>query len=276
MNMEFRSWNIGKIHFAVIVIVLLGFGCSSVDVLPVPHPEPAKDLLLEDPNIILDYPVEGGVVSSPLTIRGSARTFENTVEWRVTDLYGVELASGFTTADSPDVGEFGDFSTRVFLPPIEDVTFYLEVFETSPRDGAEESKVKVEVIPEEKGKTTVQVFFIDEAPVFDGLPAGIDFDKRTTHKTMNVAEFAILELLKGSESGWASQYIPMETFLNRIEIRAGKASVYFDNTWLPDWCTGVEIETGRREQINATLTQFPTVTDVDVYINEKLFDCVHS
>jgi hypothetical protein len=265
-----------KIFLLVSVLVFVGFGCSAAqEVEPIFTGTTTDNEEVSDSNIIVDYPVEGGVVTSPLVIRGSARTFEKNVQWSMKTLDGVELASGFTTADSPDVGEFGDFSIRTFLPVIEHDSFYLEVFETSPKYGDQEDLVRMELVPEESGKTTVQVFFIDDAPTLDGLPPVADFEKRTTHRTVNVAEFAILELLKGPESAWASQYIPEGTTLNRLEIRAGKASVYFDNEETPNWCSGINVLTAREDQIRETLAQFPTVTDVDTYINDELFDCAH-
>ena len=169
-------------------LAFVGVGCLQKPVTPdVPEPMGTVDEVAADVNIIVDYPVEGGVVTSPLTIQGSARVFENTVEWRITNVDGDELDRGFTTTDAPDVGEFGTFEARVFLPLIEEETFYLEVFATSPRDGAEEDKVVMELVPERDGKVSVNVFFVDPALIDAGGDCSqVDFEKRTVHETVNV------------------------------------------------------------------------------------------
>ena len=67
------------------------------------------------PAILVDQPVPGARISSPLTVSGSANVFEANVTVRVLDASGKELTRTFTTATC-GTGCRGDFSVAVTFP----------------------------------------------------------------------------------------------------------------------------------------------------------------
>ncbi|MBN2622357.1 MAG: GerMN domain-containing protein, partial [Acidimicrobiales bacterium] len=64
------------------------------------------------PPVLVESPVPGEEVTSPITIAGIANTFEATVLYTVTDPEGLILAEGFTTATAGN-GVWGDFEVTV-------------------------------------------------------------------------------------------------------------------------------------------------------------------
>ena len=83
---------------------------------------PATDLDRSDfrdvtPLILVESPVPGAQVTSPLTIAGIANTFEANVQYAVIGPGDVPITSGFTTATA-GTGTWGDFSVSVpFVAP---------------------------------------------------------------------------------------------------------------------------------------------------------------
>jgi hypothetical protein len=78
---------------------------------------PAADLTRADfedvtPFILVESPVPGERVSSPLTVSGISNTFEATVRYSITDPEGLILEEGFTTASAGN-GVWADFSISV-------------------------------------------------------------------------------------------------------------------------------------------------------------------
>lgn len=82
---------------------------------------PATDLTRDDfanvtPFILVESPVPGETVTSPLEVSGIANTFEANVQYSITDPDGLILVDGFTTASAGN-GVWGDFSfTEEFAP----------------------------------------------------------------------------------------------------------------------------------------------------------------
>ena len=99
----------------------------------------------ESTNIKVTSPRQGDTIVSPVTISGSARVFENVVSYRVVDSNGIVLASGVTTANSPDVGQFGDYSVAVTFTPPATPSGTVEVYQSSAKDGSEIDKVSIPV-----------------------------------------------------------------------------------------------------------------------------------
>jgi len=93
------------------------------------------------PNITVTSPADGSTVGTAFAISGQARTFEQNVRVRVTNLRtGSTLIDSFTTATAPDIGVFGPYSYSVQLP-LENVLggdmLQVEAFEESAEDGSE-------------------------------------------------------------------------------------------------------------------------------------------
>ncbi|MCR4400057.1 MAG: Gmad2 immunoglobulin-like domain-containing protein [Syntrophomonadaceae bacterium] len=97
-----------------------------------------------EPAIWVTSPAPGAKVASPLTVTGSARVFEATVNLRLRDAEGREVVETFTTATAGAPSR-GDFTAQLefALPATETGT--LEVFWYSPEDGSEQDVVQVPV-----------------------------------------------------------------------------------------------------------------------------------
>jgi germination protein M len=95
------------------------------------------------PLVLVESPVPGQAVGSPLEITGMANTFEATVNYVVTDGDGLIVDEGFTTATA-GTGTFGTFSvTATFDVPTPGMGAVIG-FETSARDG---SQINVYEVP---------------------------------------------------------------------------------------------------------------------------------
>ncbi len=100
---------------------------------------------ITEANIEVYDPRDGDTISSPIKLSGQARVFENTVNYILFDDEGDIIVEGFTTANSPDIGEFGDFT--------EDITYIttaptgkLQVFQYSAKDGSMDDLVEIDVV----------------------------------------------------------------------------------------------------------------------------------
>jgi hypothetical protein len=102
---------------------------------PIPPTSPAP--------IDVSTPQPGDMVSSPVTIAGTADVFEATVSYQVKDGNGKVIAHGFTTA-SCGTGCRGDYTVDVPFEVDQEQTGTVVVFEESAEDG---SKINVVEIP---------------------------------------------------------------------------------------------------------------------------------
>jgi len=101
----------------------------------------------EEAAIVVESPEPGASVSSPVTISGTASVFEGTVQLRILDADGEEIASAFSTA-SAGAPERGDFSEDVEFTVDEAQDGVIEVFEqnvASPDESPERVLFTVEV-----------------------------------------------------------------------------------------------------------------------------------
>lgn len=95
-------------------------------------------------NIIVFTPTEGEKISSPYVLTGSARVFENVVNYELTDKDGKVLASGIANALATDIGQYGDFSVSFsYVSGAKSGT--LSVFAYSAKDGSKQDLVQIEV-----------------------------------------------------------------------------------------------------------------------------------
>jgi len=95
------------------------------------------------PAIIVQNPVIGGQVASPVTISGTADVFEATVSVRILNSAGDEIARTFTTATC-GTGCRGDYSVPVRYAVTHEEPGTIEVFETSMENG---QPLHVQLIP---------------------------------------------------------------------------------------------------------------------------------
>jgi hypothetical protein len=112
----------------------------SAEGIELPETMTRADFENQAPAILVESPLPGQAVSAPFTVRGSANTFEATVEWDLRSFDNTRLNSGFTTATC-GTGCRGTFSFVV--APIEDGSVTLRLFERSAEDGSVGKLVRV-------------------------------------------------------------------------------------------------------------------------------------
>lgn len=95
------------------------------------------------PQILVEEPLPGDVVTAPLRVRGTANVFEATVSLDVEGEDGSTLASTFTTATA-GTGTWGTFAAAVELPAAASGPIRLVAFERSAQDG---SRIHVVEVP---------------------------------------------------------------------------------------------------------------------------------
>jgi hypothetical protein len=95
------------------------------------------------PPIVVESPVIGETVSSPVTVSGTANVFEAVVSIRIFDENGKVLASTFAMA-SCGTGCRGDYSASVKYTVSHQQSDVVEVYEVSAKDG---SAINVQDIP---------------------------------------------------------------------------------------------------------------------------------
>lgn len=87
--------------------------------------------------ITVDNLVPGEIMPEPLLIEGQANVFENNVQYRVSDQAGQLIYTGFTTANSIDVGEFGSYEIELDMSNEPSGSYLIEVYSESAQDGTE-------------------------------------------------------------------------------------------------------------------------------------------
>jgi len=97
------------------------------------------------PAILVESPLIGSKVSSPVTVSGTANVFEATVSLRILDENGKEIARTFTTATCGS-GCRGDYSVSVPFSVEHQQRGTIEVFESSAQDGSPINVVAIPVI----------------------------------------------------------------------------------------------------------------------------------
>jgi hypothetical protein len=100
---------------------------------------PATDLDRADfpdqtPLILVESPVPGERVTSPVTISGIANTFEANVQYAIVGPDDLPIADGFTTATA-GTGTWGDFSVSAPFTATAGTPATVRAFESSARDG---------------------------------------------------------------------------------------------------------------------------------------------
>jgi hypothetical protein len=130
-----------KLLALLAALLLLGFaGCGNDD-------DEGGGTGGDEAAIVVESPEPGASVSSPVTVSGTASVFEGTVQLRILDADGEEIASAFTTA-SAGAPERGDFSEEVAFTVDEAQDGMVEVFEqnvASPEESPERELFRVEV-----------------------------------------------------------------------------------------------------------------------------------
>lgn len=103
--------------------------------------EDFEDLM---PAIVVERPMPGDRVSSPVTVSGTANVFEATVSLRILDAAGKEIAKTFTNATC-GTGCRGTYSVDVTYDVSAEQQGTIEVFVSSAKDGKPTDVVRVPV-----------------------------------------------------------------------------------------------------------------------------------
>jgi hypothetical protein len=88
----------------------------------------------QTPQILVESPLPGDRVTSPIRVRGTANVFEATVSFEVRDVNGKVLLRSFTTATS-GTGTRGTFETELAVPNVTGPVTIV-AFEASAEDGS--------------------------------------------------------------------------------------------------------------------------------------------
>jgi hypothetical protein len=96
------------------------------------------------PWILVQSPLVGSRVSSPVTISGTADVYEATVNARILDADGQEIAVSFTTALC-GTGCRGDYTMSVPFSVNSEQHGTIEVLDYSPEDGSPEHVIRIPV-----------------------------------------------------------------------------------------------------------------------------------
>ena len=158
----------GLIGLFFLILILIGvsrFGQSQSPTNPSPTPTLSEENAQASPtpsrsqenttatptkeaNITVTEPRNNDAVGRTFIVQGKARVFENVVSYRVkSQKAGNTIVQGTTMANSPDTGQFGDYTIKVTIP--EDYVLAtndilaLEVYQASAKDGSDIDKVTI-------------------------------------------------------------------------------------------------------------------------------------
>jgi hypothetical protein len=201
-----------------------------------------------------------------VTVAGDARTFEANVQIRVRNGDGAELAHTFTTARTPDMGVFGPFSAPVRYPEPGTSRGFVEVFESSAKDGSEINMIRIPVVFGAQEWTSVQLCF-SPATVGNDCSETVAITRRIP-ETPAIGRAALEELLAGPSDQERAGFgvtttIPSGVTVRSFAIREGVAYADFDRTMEAGGSCRV---TAIRATVTRTLLQFPTVRGVVISV----------
>ena len=247
----------------------------ATDTLPVaPQEETIKtgEHASASKNVIVSSLIDHQVIGNPFVILGRARAFESVVNWRISDAHGKVLGQGSVMTNAQDMGLYGSFRVRAFFADVPETdTGTAQVFTMSPKDGSEQDMVSIPVTFS-KDRSVVKVYFSNvlKDPNVEHCDVVYPVTRRIV-KTQNVAEVALLELLKGptaqeQTAGSRTTIVP-GTVLRSVNVSA-------DHVATPDFSNELAYGLGGScrvqalvSQINQTLKQFPEIETVNIFID---------
>ncbi len=224
------------------------------------------------PNIRVTSPQPNATVpTGGFTLAGTARSFENSVSYRMRDAGGNAMLGGNIMAMG-EMGNFNPYETKVRVRAGYTGKATLEVYQISAKDGSEIDMVKIPVIVAGAAAATdeipLKIFFPNERQGSGNDCRSVYPIQRTVEKTQGTAEAALRALLEGpnqleQSEGYRSE-IPSGTQLNRIVIDAGTARADFSAEL--NGAAGSCRVNAIRSQIEQTLRQFTTVRKVVISV----------
>ncbi len=238
-----------------------------------------------EPNIIVLSPKPGEQVSNPIHVVGKARVFEATFVYRLLDASGRVLIESNAMTRGPSVPDYGDIDIKVPVlvrtPEVisgnaNPLSFTLEVFEYSAKDGAVVNLVSVPVTLATNETSTTKAYFTN-AKLDNSTSCTEVFPvDRKIYKTQEVGYMAVTELLRGpTDAEKVAGYqtaIPKDFRLNTLVINNGTATVDFQNYAAAP--AGSCFISSIRAQITKTLQQFSSIKKVVISINGRTEDAL--
>jgi hypothetical protein len=116
-----------------VAFLLDGEPVDAIGAVSVDPPVGRRAIEEQTPQILVESPLPGDTVASPIRLRGTANVFEATVSLEVRDGAGTVVLESFTTATS-GTGTRGTFDTKLTLPGL-DGPVTIVAFESSAEDG---------------------------------------------------------------------------------------------------------------------------------------------
>jgi len=274
-----------KIAVLLVILFVLGIGSylafSYLNKTPVADPEMSVEPEKKFDLIYLETPLPNETISSPLTISGQARGtwfFEADFPIKIYDDNGQFLGTAVAQAD-------GDWMTEEFVPFQAELDFNYSmstsgvlVLEKDNPSGLPEYDdelrvpVKFSASPE---TMKIKVFFNNNKLDPDFSCNKVFPVEREITKTVAVARAALNELLAGTtpeeEADGFAKILGSDIKIQSLMIEDGVAKVDF-NEALEAGSGGSCRSAAIIAQINATLKQFSTVTDVIISVNGRTED----
>ena len=231
--------------------------------------------------IKVSYPLPGDIIETPLRVKGEARGFwffEASFPYKLLAANGEVIAQGAIQAEA-------DWMTEDFVPFSAEIDFsyppagkiVLVLIKDNPSGLAENTdELKIPLVVKNPiEETEIKVYFSNNS-----LDPEITCERvfpviRKINKTEGIARAALNALLEGpTDSEKARGYftnLNSGVILNGLTIAGGLAKADFSER-LGYQVGGACRVTAIRQEINATLKQFPTVSEVIISINGRIED----
>ncbi len=224
-------------------------------------PDATQSVTSTSGNMTVTSPTANEIIGLPLVIKGSARVFESTFNYRLLDTDGTLLTEGAAMTNAPDVGEFGNFTVTTSYDTPTGTVGTLEVFDYSAKDGAVIDLVTFPVKFPSIETMVVKTYWTNLET--SGLCSAVTATERRVAKSAAVGYTALTELFAGPNTPEAmaqlSTSIPSFVAIKSLTINDGVARVEFTKSLETGGSCRV---TSIRAQIESTLKQFSTVTSV--------------
>ncbi len=187
------------------------------------------------PLILVESPLPGAVVSSPITIAGISNTFEANLQYRLETRGGSVIASGFTTATC-GTGCWGDYAVAFDYGLAERTDGYVVVFESSAEDGRPVNVVRVPVVIEAAEGATGS-----PTAVFAELPGGAPLDGSTvvasplmiTGRAEGATEISVDGATVPVTDDFFEANVVLTPGRNEIVVGDGVTATVFEVTYVP-------------------------------------------
>lgn len=216
---------------------------------PVPAPEPAErgTAAPQAPPSEANITIREVELANPLTIAGTARTFENNVALRARNARGEVIAESFTTATG-EMGQHNPYRGTLWLTRVPGDRIIIEALEYSARDGSEQSVVRVER-PFSVANVEVSLYLPD------AQCTRVEKRAHTMPKSVAMARLLVEALMRAPGTPF-----PKGSRVESVNLKNGVVTVDFNERLqnVGGSCAAQMI----RQSVTQTLRQLPSVREV--------------